>query len=86
MFSGTMDRIWTKPTVEVGDPSGNPPKKPVANRQVVDSQSACSTRCKKSVHVNSIVTWILNTSTRIHWSEYASPTDYITRMKIVGYD
>ena len=60
-------------------------EKPVANRQVVDSLSALSSGCKKSVHVNGIVTKILNTSTRLQWSEYAAPTitDYMARMKQV---
>ena len=63
-------------------------KSPMANRQVIDEQSALSTGCKKSVHVNEVVRRILNTSSRLDWSRFAAPeiTDYMFRMKLAGYD
>ena len=63
-------------------------EKSVANRQIIHAQSAQSSMCKRSVHVNEVVRRILNTSARLEWSEYAAPTltDYMVRMKIAGYD
>ena len=40
-------------------------EKPMANRQILQSQSAQSDKCKRSVHVNELVRRILNTSVRI---------------------
>ena len=38
--------------------------------------------------MNEVVRRILNTSTRLEWSEYVAPalTDYMVRMKVAGYD
>ena len=53
-------------------------EKPMANRQILHSQSAQSDKCKRSVHVNEVVRRILNTSAKLEWSEYVAPvlTDY----------
>ena len=63
-------------------------QKPMANRQVIDSESALSSGCKKSVHINEVVRRILNTSPRLEWCDHAAPeiTDYMLRMKAAGYD
>ena len=63
-------------------------EKPMANRQIIEEQSALSAGCKQAVHVNEVVRRILNTSSRLEWSEYVAPTvtDYMVRMKIAGYD
>ena len=63
-------------------------EKPVANRQVISMQSAQSSACKRSVHVNEVLRRILNTSARLDWSEFVAPalTDYMARMKVAGYD
>ena len=62
-------------------------EKPMANKQILKSQSAQSDRCKRSVHVNEVVRRILKTSARLDWSECAAPvlTDYCVRMKEAGY-
>ena len=63
-------------------------EKPMANRQILQSQSAQSDKCKRSVHVNELVRRILNTSARLDWSEFVAPilTDYCVRIRQAGYD
>ena len=63
-------------------------EKPVANRQILNAQSAQSFACKRSVHVNEVLRRILNPSARLKWSDSVAPilTDYMVRMKIAGYD
>ena len=63
-------------------------EKPMANRQILHSQSAQSDKCKRSVHVNEVVRRILNTSAKLEWSDYVAPvlTDYCLRMKQAGYN
>ena len=63
-------------------------EKPVANRQVVQAESALSSTCKQSVHINEVVRRILNTSARLEWQDNAAQTitDYMVRMKIAGYE
>ena len=61
-------------------------EKQMANRQILQSQSAQSDKCKRSVHVNELVRRILNTSARLDWSEFVGPvlTDYCVRMRQAG--
>ena len=58
-------------------------EKPVSNKQVMHSQSALSSRCKESVHVNELIRRILNTSSRLDWEEHTAPIlkEYMVRMK-----
>ena len=52
-------------------------EKPMANRQIIEEQSALSAGCKQAVHVNEVARRILNTSIRLEWLEYVAVTDYI---------
>ena len=63
-------------------------EKPMTSKKVISSQSAQSRGCKKSVHVQELLRRILNTSSRLAWSEYVTPvlTEYMSRMMTAGYD
>ena len=62
-------------------------EKKMTNKKVIDSRSAQSRSCKKSVHVQELLRRILNTSDRLDWQESVAPvlTDYMTRMMAAGY-
>ena len=62
-------------------------EKPVSNREVLHSQSAQSSGCKKSVHTQEILRRMLNTSSKLEWQEHGAPvvTDYMVRMREAGY-
>ena len=58
-------------------------EKSVSNKQVIHAQSAVSSKCKFSVHVNEIIRRILNTSSRLDWNDQTAPilTEYMVRRK-----
>ena len=47
-------------------------EKPMTSKKVISSQFAQSRGCKKSVHVQELLRRILNTSSRLAWSEYVA--------------
>ena len=63
-------------------------EKPMACKKVINSQSAQSSSCKKSVHVQETLRRILNTSSRLEWGTDVVPvlTKYMSRMMAAGYD
>ena len=63
-------------------------EKPMACKKVINSQSAQSSSCKKSVHVQETLRRILNTSSRLEWGTDVVPvlTEYMSRMMAAGYD
>ena len=62
-------------------------EEPVSNREVLHSQSAQSSGCKKSVHTQEKLRRMLNTSSKLEWQEHGAPvvTDYMVRMREAGY-
>ena len=63
-------------------------EKPVSPKQILSAKSAQSSACKRSVHIQEIVRRILNTSTRLEWDEYVTPTlsENMKRMALAGYN
>ena len=62
-------------------------EKEVSSKLILNAQSAQSSSCKRSVHVQEVLRRILNCSARLNWREQVAPflTDYMTRMKAAGY-
>ena len=62
-------------------------QKPVSSTKVMDADSAQSSACKRSVHVQELLRRILNTSARLEWQREVAPvlTEYMKRMYKAGY-
>ena len=62
-------------------------EKAVSSRDVLHSQSAQSSSCKRSVHTQEILRRMLNTSPILDWQVHGAPflNDYMVRMREAGY-
>ena len=56
-------------------------EKAVSSRDVLHSQSAQSSSCKRNVHTQEVLRRMLNTSPELDWKTYGAPviTDYMVR-------
>ena len=62
-------------------------EKEVSSQKVMHAYSAQAASCKKSVHVQEVLRRIMNTSTRLDWTEEVAPvlSNYMGRMMLAGY-
>ena len=77
-------KVWTN---QDGDVMYTHYEKPVSSKTVLNSKSAHSSGCKRSVHTQEILRRILNCSGKLKWEEEAAPavSEYMRRMKVAGY-
>ena len=62
-------------------------EKPISSKRLIPYRSAHASNCKRSVHVEAIVTMCENTSRLLSWDEYFVPMlrGYMVRMAQDGY-
>ena len=62
-------------------------EKPISSKRLIPYRSAHASNCKRSVHVEAIVTICVNTSRLLSWDDYFVPVlrDYMVRMMQDGY-
>ena len=77
-------KVWTG---EEGDVMYTHYEKPVCSKTVLNSMSAHSSSCKRSVHIQEVLRRLLNCSKRLKWEDEAVPAvnEYMRRLKAAGY-